>query len=250
MTSICYISRLAFGSNKANVYNTVKTCEALAQAGVQLVLVSSDDGASTSESLKRFRAKYHVSDAFGIVSLTGASNRYKFGTGAENSKLSAVLANVELMREAWRRRGACDVVYMRDAHLLPTALFVSWILRKPVFFEAHAVLAGRRNKFLGDTLARISRGVVAITHALADYYKNFNANVVVSYCAAAEPERFRAVAASKAQLRVKLGLAADKFLLCYTGNLTQTGNNDSYGVEDIIAALPHMPEGTVFIGVG
>jgi glycosyltransferase involved in cell wall biosynthesis len=247
---ILYLSRLTFSSEKANVYNTVRTCAALAAAGASVTLVSSDDGASSKESLARFRAKYDLSETFEIVSLQGRSNRYKYGSGSERSQLSSVLANLELMREAWRQRAQCDVIYVRDAYVTPAALFCAWLLRKPVFFEAHAVLVGTRNKFLGDMLARVSRGVIAITHGLADYYRIINRNVIVSYCAAAEPERFARVTSSKSELRAKLGLPEGALILCYTGNLTKTGNNDSYGVEDIIAAMPSMSAGAIFVGVG
>jgi len=247
---ILYLSRLTFSSEKANVYNTVKTCAALAVAGANVTLVSSDDGAATSESLSRFRIKYGLTNTFEIISLKGASNRYKYGAESDNSKFATILSNLELMREAWKRRKQTDIVYVRDAYVTPAALFSAWILRKPVFFEAHAVLVGTRNKFLGDTLARHSHGVVAITHALAGYYRTLNKNVTVSYCAAAEPERFTKIKESPSELRTKFGLPQHALVLCYTGNLTKTGNNDSYGIEDIVAAMPKMPEGALFVGVG
>ena len=249
MSTILYLSRLAFTSEKANVYNTVRTCIALGQAGAKVILVSTHDAASTPETLMRFRKKYDIPGALEILSLTGASNSYGFGSAKENSKLAAVLANIELMRAAWRYRSA-DVVYLRDQQLLPAALFASWILRKPVFFEAHAVLVGARNKFLGDMLARHSRGIIAITHALADYFRQINADVIVSYCAAGEPERFAKITDSKEALRTKLALPQEAYILCYTGNLGMTGNNDSYGIEDIVAAMPFMPQDVIFVGVG
>lgn len=248
MRRIAYISRMRLESNKANVYNTTKTCEALVLSGAALTLVTSDDG-GVGQKENAYFEKHAVRTRFTLVSLRGLSNHFKYGGSYESSVLEVVFSNLALIRwMLWHAKGY-DVVYFRDYLLLPIVPLAR-LLGKPIFFEAHAVMVGRRNKAMGDWIARHTTGVIAITHALGEYYRVLNPNILVSYCAAAEPERFVAVTKTKETLRTDFGIAPDRYVLVYTGNLTRTGNNDSYGLEYIIRALPLMPADTLFVAVG
>jgi glycosyltransferase involved in cell wall biosynthesis len=74
--------------------------------------------------------------------------------------------------------------------------------------------------------------------------------IIVSFCAAAEPEKFEKIIESKEQLRQELNLPLNKIILMYSGNLSKTGNFDSYGIEDIINAVALMDKRIIFVCIG
>lgn len=248
MLSIHYITRINFQANKAHVYNTVRTCEALsAIPGVVPTLVSVDGSMRSLEARTVFFRKHGIKREFSIVSLSSLGSRIGGGFRVLNF-IGVLLDNLSLAVYILRNRYAIDAVYFRDGRVfLP--VFLAKLLGKPVFFEIHAVLHSTYSQFLVNILGRISDGLVNISHGLDDFYKKYNTNSIVSFCSASEPDMFRKMK-SKSELRTELCLPTDKIILGYTGNLSVTGNNDPYGIDDIIRALPFLPEDVIFVGVG
>lgn len=248
MLSICYITRINFQANKAHVYNTVRTCEALsAIPGVIPTLVSVDGSIRSLEARTAFFRKHGVKKEFPIASLFSLGGRIGGGSRVLNL-IGILLDNLSLSTYIVRNRRVIDAVYFRDGRVfLPVCL--AKLIGKPVFFEIHAVLHSTYSQLLVNMLARISDGLVNISYGLDDFYKKYNTNSIVSFCSASEPDMFREVK-SKSELMAELHLPADKIILGYTGNLSVTGNNDPYGIDDIIRALPLLPENIIFIGVG
>lgn len=248
MLSICYITRINFQANKAHVYNTARTCEALSMVpGVIPTLVSVDGSMRSLEARTAFFRKHGVKKEFPIVSLSSLGSRIGGGSRVLNVT-KVLLDNLSLATYIVRNRRGIDVVYFRDGRVfLPVC--IAKLLGKPVFFEIHAALHSVYSQLLMKILARISDGLVNISYGLDGFYKKYNTNSVVSFCSASDPEMFREVK-SKSELRAELHLPTNNIILGYTGNLSVTGNNDSYGIEDIIRALPLLPENIIFIGVG
>lgn len=248
MLSICYITRINFQANKAHVYNTVRTCEALsAISGVMPTLVSTDGSMRSLEARTAFFKKHGVKKEFPIVSLFSLGSRIG-GRFRVLNFIGVLLDNLSLTIYVLRNRRVIDVVYFRDGRVfLP--IFLAKLIGKSVFFEIHAVLHSTHSQLLVNILAHTSDGLVNISYGLDDFYKKYNTNSIVSFCSASEPDMFHDVK-NKSELRAELRLPADKVILGYTGNLSVTGNNDPYGVDDIIRVLPLLPERVIFVGVG
>lgn len=251
MKTILHISRMNFLSDKAHVYTTTKTCEALAMPeGVRVILLSTDNSLADAAAKKDFFKKHGVRREFEIVSLPSFANAVK-GSGARLINwLETVMVNISVLRYIVSHRREFDILYFRDTSLPAPILTAKYILRKPIFMELHAVLHKRYKQALNDFFAKISNGLVAISFGLKEYYEKINPKIMVAFCAAAEPERFAMIKESKERLREELRLPRDKTILMYSGNLYKTGNYDSYGIEDIIKAMPLLDAKFIFVGVG
>ena len=251
MKKILHISRMNFLSNKAHVYTTTKTCEALAmQEGLEVVLLSTDDSLRNDVFKNDFFVKHSIKKRFGIVSLRSLSNKFKKNPWRVVNWLETILVNFSISRYIISNHSSFDILYYRDCSLFLPILISKYLYKKPIFLELHAVLHKRHGQWLNNFFAKISDGLIAITYGLKKYYETINSKIIVSFCAAAEPDKFEIITETKEQLRVKLGLPLDKIILMYSGNLYKTGNYDSYGIEDIINALPYMDKRVVFYGIG
>lgn len=251
MKTILHISRMNFLSNKAHVYTTAKTCEALAmQEGVKVVLLSSDDSLASDEAKREFYEKHDIVRKFEIVSLASVANRLKGSRFRLFNWLETIAVNLSILKYVLLNGKKFDVLYYRDCSLFLPVLVAKYIQGKPIFLELHAVLHKRHGQWLNEYFSKISDGLIPITRGLEDYYRKFNPKSVVAFCAAAEPEKFDRISESGEQLRRKLGLPLDKLILMYSGNLHKTGNNDSYGIEDIVRALTRLDQSVIFIGIG
>ena len=240
-----------FFSNKAHVYTTVKTCEALAmQDGARIILLSTDNSLTEVAAKKDFFKKHNVRREFEIVSLRSFANAMKGSDMRLMNWLETVLANMSVLSYVISQRDTFDVLYFRDTSLFVPILTAKYILRKPIFIELHAVLHKRYKQAFNNLFANISDGLIAISWGLREYYEKMNSRIVVAFCAAAEPERFTLIHENKERLREDLHLPQDKIILMYSGNLYKTGNYDSYGIEDIIKAIPLLDDLFIFVGVG
>jgi glycosyltransferase involved in cell wall biosynthesis len=201
-------------------------------------------------SRESFFSGQGILDPFPIISLRSSANRYKDTKNLWLFRLSIFLANWSLTREIWKRRNQFDVLYVRDHLLIGAVTFAKFALRKPVIFESHYVLTKHGSQFVVELVARMADGIVAITKSLQEYYSRFVPRTIISYCAASEPQRFAKISDSVVDLRTVLNLPQEVTIICYTGNMARTGTGHSYGIEDIVHALPLLPEKFVFVGVG
>ena len=251
MRTILHITRMNFLSTKAHVYTTTKTCEALAkQAGIEVILLSSDNSLQSREAKESFFARHEIDKRFAIVSLSSFGNRLKKSSWKPVNWLETIAVNLSIARYVLTHRDKYDILYFRDSSIFVPILISKYVLHKPMYMELHAVLHKKYKQQLNDFCAKISDGLVAISYGLKEYYERFNKNIIVSFCAAPEPERFARITHTKPELRAKLGLPQDKTILLYSGNMGMTGNYDSYGIEDIVNALPLLDDSIIFVGVG
>lgn len=249
MLTLFYLTRINFRSNKAHVFNIAKTCEALSDMGnASITLVSSDNSLRSLKARENFFCKCGVKNKFIIISLNSISN-YFFGSRWRFLNwLEIFFSNISLVKFLFFNRKFIDVIYFRDGSIILPVLFTK-LLGKPIFFEIHAVLHSWHRQILVNILARFSTGLINISRGLDNFYKKYNSNSIVSFCSASEPELFNKTK-NKNELRSKLNLPINKTIIGYAGNLHATGNNDPYGIDDIIRSLPLLPEDIIFIGVG
>lgn len=250
MVKVTYLTRINFVSSKANVHTISKTCEALSQIdGINLELVSTDNSLINNEAQKRFFVEHDISHKFTIISFDSLANKYKTSPNLFLYNLSIFFANLSLLKYVWQERKNIDVVYFRDHLILPVILFAKHILSKKVIYESHYILTRKFSQWLTEKCVSVSDGVVAIAVALKDYYKKFNENIIVAFCASSDKEKFRSNLPNF-YFKEKTKLEKDVFHLIYTGNIDFTGNGDSYGVEDIVRALPFLAKDICLVAVG
>lgn len=250
MVKVVYLTRLNFFSGKAHVHTITKTCEALSQVpGIGITLVSTDDSIKSPEEKEKFFALHDVSNRFPVVSLNSLSNSFKNSPNFFLYNIGTLLANFSLVKYVWNNRKNFDCLYFRDHLILPVVLFAKYILGKKLVYESHYILTKKFGQYLAESSASVSDAVIAIAVALRDYYKKYNKNIIVSFCTSSDKEKFK-TDLSASDFRKKVGLEEDKFYLVYTGNIDVTGNGDSYGVEDVVKALPFMPEDVCFLAIG
>src|SRR3989338_9324380 len=251
MPRIYYLTKINFNSNKANVYNTVKTCEVLSlNNNAMVVLISTDNSLVNEEAKDFFFKKNSIKNKFDIVSMGSFANYFKNSNIRPINWIETILANLSLAWFVISSRKKFDIFYFRDPFIFLPVLIVRFVFKNPIFFEIHAVLRSKHGQFLNKFLAKHSDVLIVITRALKEYYEKINKNVIVSFCACAEQERFDVVKKKKGELRKELNLPEEKIILGYTGNLWKTGNFDSYGIEYIINAIPLLDKNVIFVGVG
>ena len=246
-----YITRMNFFSNRAHVHTISKTAEALGKIpGLDFCLVSTDRSLNKPGEKSRYEKAHNITSTFNIRPIQSWSSFFSNSQSRLAFYAALILDNKAIISFLWRNRKSIDVIYMRDHLLFPSAFFAYHILHKPIYFEAHFILTNKFGQAVTEWIVRHSKGVVAIAGALVDYYKNINSNVVLSYCAAAEVEGFSSASGNREKMRAELGLPMNKTILCYTGNMEKTGTGHSYGVEDVINAMPLLGDQYIFVGVG
>ncbi len=250
MVSIAYLTRINFFSDKAHVHTITKTCEALAQEkDISFTLVSVDNSLSNKKLKSDFFIKHGVEKPFSVVSLNSLSNKWKNSSNFFIYNIGTLWANFSLLNYVLKNRKKIDVVYFRDHLILPVILFARYFLGKKVVYESHYILTKPFGQWLTERSVSVSDAVVAIAGGLRDYYLKFNSNIIVSFCTSSEKDKFK-TDHNRNYFREKLSFITDLFYLVYTGIIDVTGNGDSYGVEDILKALPLLPPDTVFVVVG
>jgi len=251
MTVILHISRMNFLSNKAHVYTTAKTCEAMAiQPELKVILLSSDNSLVGDKKKESFFLKHNIENKFDIVSLKSIANVLKGSNYRFINWLETIFANFSILNYVFKHKKEFDILYFRDTSLFVPILILKYLYKVPIFMEIHAVLHKKHGQFLNNYFAKISDGVIAISYGLKEYYEKFNKKIIVSFCAASEPERFKKIPEDSKSLRKILNLPQDKIILMYSGNLFRTGNFDSYGIEDIVNAMKYLDDSYLFVGIG
>jgi glycosyltransferase involved in cell wall biosynthesis len=250
MVRVIYLTRINFFSNKAHVHTISKTCEALSLIpGISLKLVSTDNSLRVFKMNDDFFKLHNILKPFEIISLNSYSNLFKNSSNFFIYNLSTAFANISLIIFVWKNRRDVDCVYFRDHLILPVILFSKFFLSKKVIYESHYILSKSFGQWLTEISVKVSVGVVAIAIALKNYFQKFNKNIIVSFCASSDLERFK-TDLPNLYFKNKLGLTDKFYYLVYTGNIDSTGNGDSYGVEDIVNALPLLAKDIKLVVVG
>lgn len=249
---ILYISRLNLRSQRAHVYNTLKTIAALNYSNARVTLLVVFKKISDGELQDIVWKTNKIDSVFPLVQLFSGGHTFNLSRFLVLRVFGAFLDNVRLMFYLTLHHREYEVVYLRDPLLWLTCAYSRYILRKPYFFESHFILTKGYTQWCTEYCVRNSRGTITIAQALEKYYKSIQPQITTIFCAAAEPERFLAweTKFTKIELRKKLHLPVNSVILGYSGNLYKTGNGDSYGIEDVISALHLMPRNIVFVGVG
>jgi glycosyltransferase involved in cell wall biosynthesis len=225
---ITYLANIRLPTEKAHGAQIMKTCEALAKAGVEVELVVTN---RKSEAADPF-IYYGVESTFKIIRLPVLDT---VTWGPLGFLLEAASFGVAFLFYALSHRP--DVVYSRDE--LP--LFLVNLFFGHCVWESHT---GAYNFFAKRFLAKHKKTVV-ISQGLKDFYlsKGAAADMLVAHDAIdlnafINPE-------SQAAARIRLGLPPDKKVAMYIGRL------DGWkGVKTLLDAAALLPPGLLVAIIG
>ncbi len=247
---ILHITRMNYFSNKSHVYTTSKTVEAMNGVdGTRCFLVSTDDSLLEESKKMTFLKSLNLSN-FQVRSLSSLGKFTKNSSLRVFNWLETFFSNIRMAFFVVSQRKNFDVLYFRDSTLFLPIMITKYIFRKPIFMESHAVLHAVLKRNLTEFIAKRSDGIISISAGLKEYNDKINKKGIVSFCSASDPVQFKDIVSSQIYLRNKYGLPQDNIILGYVGNLSFTGNHDSYGFEDVIQALPLLDQKIILVGVG
>ncbi|MCC7357362.1 glycosyltransferase [Candidatus Uhrbacteria bacterium] len=245
---IAYFTHINFRGTRAHVHNTLKTVEAISQAGAQISLISNDDPL-TESTVKEIKDHHDIRVPFEMVFLKIAPFAETIHPSRWRRTLTLLKINFLFTKYLIVHRNEIDVVYYRF-HLISLPAFVwHFVFGKCVIFESHYVYI---YNWLAQALTwfsvRFADGVVCITDALRVHYNLLKEKSIVTPCHASESELVPTT--SLIDLRKQLDLPLQSNILCYTGSLGRTIQGISYEVETLVDILPALPESYISVIVG
>lgn len=233
-------------SGRTNVYNTIKTCEALnTQKNTSATLITSDKAIDKDLLFK----KMGVHTPFEVIALYNTDTTHPYIGKKWYEIFTFLRVNFAFTTFILKRRREFDVVYFRDESLFLAALFLRCLSRKKIFFEIHSVYERKIRQIKNVLAVWVSHGIIAISSGLKKHYEKINRNIIVSLCSSYE-EAWIDHTKSKSDFRNVLNLPQNKFLIGYIGVIGINPNNDYYEIDDIVRSLVFLPEDVMFIVVG
>lgn len=201
---IAYIANIRIPTEKAHGLQIVKTCEALASAGEEVVLVVPRRRNVLKADPFSF---YQIRSNFKIIKVSCIDI---VNWGRAGFWLESISFGLAVLIRTW---SWSDVIFFSRDELI---LFLLAIKKRKLFWEVHD---GRSNQLIKGTLSQL-KGVVAITSSLKKYYqdKGFPENKIIISSDAVDLNEF-SLTISQEEARHRLNLPIDKKLIIYTGHL-------------------------------
>ncbi len=236
MHRLLYIANARIPTEKAHGLTIVKSCEAFARQGIEVVLIIprrktqfEGDIFETYGVERIFAVRYMPT----IDLLRWSQGRVAFWMSYATFYFSTFFA---LLLADSRN----TVVYTRESPLLLLSF-----LGLPAVFECHQILSRRKLFFM---LARSAKGIVTISYALKNAFlgAGFKDERLLVAPSGFDPSIF-SHKVPKERARRELNLPEEQPIALYTGNFT-TMSKDK-GISDILKALTKLPE-VLFVAVG
>lgn len=225
---IIYAADIRLPTSKAHGIQIMKTCEALVNAGHEVVLIIAAEGSGEQADILEH---YHVGNGL-VIEKVSRPALLSWG------KLGFLIRSYLFARraEAFLRGRTFDAVYTRDELV---AYFLSGRTRG-VFYEIHDA----RNGFLQRRAIASAAGIVAITEGLRKYGEKNGASDICVVPDAVDFDKF-ALDIDGGSAQKKIGLPSDKKIVLYAGHLYEWK-----GVNILAAAAAMLPQNvlTVFVG--
>ncbi len=229
MKKIIYIANIRLPTEKAHGIQIIKTCEALAMEGVEILLAVTSRATPIADSPFEY---YSVKKNFNIRRLP-CFDTVRFGRIGFLVQTATFL--ISCIFFAFQKK---ELFYTRDES-------VAWclgFLGKQCVWEAHR---GDLNIFVRSIIRRDMK-IVAITEHLKEFYIAYGARAENVFVApdGVDIEEF-SIAVSQAEARKKLGLSLGVKIILYTGHLYAWK-----GVDTLALSAKRLPQGVEVIIVG
>ena len=212
---VIYISSASLPNSFANSYQTVKTCEALKRAGVDIELWAESKGDERA-----------ILRSYGLES----SDLFNFLRNGKK-RLNHVFYSIAVLRKLRSQDKKTFVLYSRETGMWIVLLFAKYIWNVPFVFEVHRKESIKWHDALRrKLLLKKADGLVVISKALFESFKNDKKNIGLAFCGV-EPKRFQNII-SKTDSLLKYKLLEDKIYLGYAG-----GFEEYQGLKTLVKAF-------------
>ncbi|NBV76663.1 glycosyltransferase [bacterium] len=233
---LVYVTSSRIPTERAYGQAIMKMCEAFAETGVEVTLISpkkSPHQPKDSFEFHAIRRTFVHTHAWGTDLLNGVLvGRWGYWTDLLTFLLSMYTIQLPTLLRA-------DVVFTRELAFVPLRLFGI-----AVVLESHA-LPARRGWYLW--CARFLSGIVTISQPLKRAFESggVSSKKICVLPSGVDLATFQ-INTEQNEARATLELPQGPLFL-YTGNFTTMGEDK--GILDVFRALAHMPQGT-FVAVG
>lgn len=226
---IVYVVNARIPTEKAHGLQIVKTCEALAFLGQEVILVLPKRKNPIEDKIFDF---YQIENNFKIVKLK-CFDLVSFGRLGFLLQSLSFGINALFFTWSW----PAEVFFSRDEIII----FLLGIKKRKLFWEVHN---GRTNWMVRKIIPKLI-GMIAITSGLKEYYqeRGLPAEKILVVPDAVDLEKF-SIPVTRWESRQKLNLPMDKKLIVYTGHLY------SWKGADILAKAANFLPEYLFLFVG
>ncbi len=229
---LLYAENIRLPTEKAHGYQIMKTCEAMAKAGIEIELVTAQ---------RKNAIKTNPFEFYGIPSLfTWKQIPVIDFVASAPSVLKPFVYAIErgsFVRNLAKRLPDSDVYYTRD---LVIADAMGKATKKPLFVELHDVTSR-----VAKLVSRVTAWIVISEGIKQELLKlGVPSEKILIAHDGFDPEQFTNLP-TKQEARAKLGVPVDVFLLVYTGHLYPWK-----GMDGIADAFKDIPEGVELAVVG
>lgn len=235
---IFYIANIRVPSEKAHVYQILKTCEALARAKAEVTLVYPVRAQTPGmKKIKNFRSYYQVRKNFSLKQLPCLDLFVFFGNALMPLQGMAFFIQAftfSLAAALWLLRSGFqkgDVIYTRDIFLMGPFLLLKKFMGTGLFLEFHTFL-----KKWPVGLLKKADGLIVITNELKKLYRKSGipeTRILMAHDGV-DLARFSADSSRK-DLRKELKLPLGRSMIGYMGRF-QTLEQEK-GIPELIRAL-------------
>jgi len=202
---ILYLANIRLPTEKAHGVQIMKTCEALAASGAEVVLyIPQRKNSITTDPFDYYQVKKN----FTITTLPSIDF-----TGWGPAHVTFILSQISFALRARKIASEkSDIVYARDE----VSLYVLSFFKRRLYFEAHDA----RDNFLVRRLIRVCDGIICVAQGLADLYvsRRMPSHKVRLIPNGADLAAFD-LKVTKEEARKKFGLPQDGKIVLYTGHL-------------------------------
>jgi glycosyltransferase involved in cell wall biosynthesis len=228
---LVYLANSRIPTEKAHGIQIMKTCEALARAGVSLTLIVP----KRKNNIATDPFVYYQVDPIFDIKFVNTWDLVRFGP------IGFIIQSITYALSAYQavRRISPACVYGRDEYSL---LVVGYLTKIPSYFEAHM---GRWNIVI-SLLARKACGIFPISYGLKKYFieKGVDEKKIYVSPDAVDAELFvRDISVEDA--RKQLDLPRDKSIILYSGHLY-----DWKGAQTIVEIAQGLPDNYIVVVVG
>jgi glycosyltransferase involved in cell wall biosynthesis len=236
MNRLIYIANNRLPTEKAHGLQIVQMCEALADSGYDVTLVTARRrNTPAMHAVRNLWDYYGVARNFALRRLPCLDLIDRFPARWQRLPFMLQTITYLLVLWVWLLPRRADVLYTRDAFagfMLALLRPLLW-RRAQIVYEVHQVRGSRLGERIQRFVARRAV-VVAITGHLAQHMRDLGATRVLVAHDGIRAARFADLPA-RDEARAALGIAADAFVVGYIGRLHTMGM--SKGLDTLIDAI-------------
>jgi glycosyltransferase involved in cell wall biosynthesis len=245
---LIYISQARIPSEKAHVYQILKTCEAFSKAGCQVELIHPYRvNTKKMKEIKDIWEYYGIKFRFKITRLPSIDLMPLQSINKKIWFLTQVFSFgfVVFFYIIFKKRSRFDIIYGRDAFTIYLLLKFKSLIKAKIVYEDHTYPTSENSFRI--KMAKKLDGLVVITKNLRKLYTNTGVNIAKNFLApdGVDLRRFKAINSVDCNKKLFEDEFLDKKLICYVGHLFKWK-----GVYTLAEAMKYLSDGCRLVVVG